>query len=81
MQAKLCVEGLKMSYDYFCKHDIPHKKVGKLIVAHNNDQVKLLDELLDRGTKNNVPDLQMVDKHCIANYEPKCQVLNILLTL
>ncbi|XP_076239814.1 L-2-hydroxyglutarate dehydrogenase isoform X1 [Calliopsis andreniformis] len=78
MKAKLCVEGLKLSYDYFCKHGIPHKKVGKLIVATNSEQVKQLDELFDRGTKNNVPDLEVVDRHCIPNYEPKCQGVKAL---
>ncbi|CAL7934710.1 unnamed protein product [Xylocopa violacea] len=69
MKAKLCVEGLKLSYEYFCKHDIPHKKVGKLIVAQNKEQVKRLDDLYNRGIKNNVPDLQLVEKDCISKYE------------
>ncbi|XP_043580937.1 L-2-hydroxyglutarate dehydrogenase, mitochondrial isoform X1 [Bombus pyrosoma] len=73
MKAKLCVEGLKLSYEYFCKHDIPHNKVGKLIVAQNKDQIKKLDDLYDRGIKNNVPDLQLVGKDCISKYEAKCQ--------
>ncbi|XP_012221153.1 L-2-hydroxyglutarate dehydrogenase, mitochondrial isoform X1 [Linepithema humile] len=73
MKAKLCVEGLKLSYDYFCKNNIPHKKIGKLIVAQNPAQVKRIDDLFDRGTKNNVPDLQIVEKDCISKYEPKCK--------
>ncbi|XP_011144717.1 L-2-hydroxyglutarate dehydrogenase, mitochondrial [Harpegnathos saltator] len=73
MKAKLCVEGLKLSYEYFCKNNIPHKKIGKLIVAQNQDQAKQIDLLFDRGTKNNVPDLQIVEKDCISKYELKCQ--------
>lgn len=74
LQAKLCVEGLKLSYEYFCKNNIPHKKVGKLIVAQNPAQLKRLDELFDRGQKNKVPDLQIIEKDCISKYEPKCKV-------
>ncbi|XP_018058498.1 PREDICTED: L-2-hydroxyglutarate dehydrogenase, mitochondrial [Atta colombica] len=73
MKAKLCVEGLKLSYEYFCKNNIPHKKIGKLIVAHDPAQIKRIDELFDRGTKNKVPDLQIVEKDCISKYEPKCK--------
>lgn len=73
MKAKLCVEGLKLSYEYFCKNNIPHKKVGKLIVAQNPNQIKRIDDFFDRGTKNNVPDLQIVEKDCISKYEPKCK--------
>jgi len=68
------VEGLKLSYEYFCKNNIPHKKVGKLIVAQNPAQIKRIDDLFDRGTKNKVPDLQIVEKDCISKYEPKCKV-------
>ncbi|XP_024946184.1 L-2-hydroxyglutarate dehydrogenase, mitochondrial isoform X2 [Cephus cinctus] len=73
MKAKLCVEGLKLSYDYFCKNDIPHKKIGKLIVAKNEKEVKRIDELHQRGLKNNVPDLELVERDCIGNYQPNCQ--------
>ncbi|XP_046814634.1 L-2-hydroxyglutarate dehydrogenase, mitochondrial isoform X1 [Vespa crabro] len=73
IKAKLCVEGLKLTYDYLCKNDIPHKKIGKLIVAQNHQQVDLINALFERGLKNNVPDLQLVDKECISNYEPKCK--------
>lgn len=73
-QAKLCVEGLKLSYEYFCKNGLPHNKVGKLIVAQTPEQVKRISDLYDRGLKNDVPDLQLVDKDCIENYEPKCKV-------
>ncbi|XP_012147409.1 L-2-hydroxyglutarate dehydrogenase isoform X2 [Megachile rotundata] len=73
MKAKLCVEGFQLCYDYFCKNNIPHKKVGKLIVATNAEQVKQLQELYNRGQQNNVPDLQLVEKDCISKYEAKCK--------
>ncbi|XP_001604118.1 L-2-hydroxyglutarate dehydrogenase, mitochondrial isoform X1 [Nasonia vitripennis] len=73
MKAKLCVEGLKLSYDYVCKKDIPHKKVGKLIVAQNEQQVSQLHDLYERGLKNKCPDIELVNKECIANYESKCK--------
>lgn len=68
------MEGLKLSYDYVCKKDIPHKKVGKLIVAQNEEQVSQLHDLYERGLKNKCPDIELINKECIANYEPKCKV-------
>lgn len=65
---------MKHSYEYFCKHDIPHKKAGKLIVARNETEVKRLLELFERGQKNNVPNLELVEKDCIHKYEAKCKV-------
>lgn len=75
------MEGLKLSYEYFCKNNIPHNRVGKLIVAQNVQQIKRIDDLYDRGLKNNVPDLTMVEKACISKYEPKCRVLKSALSL
>ena len=76
-QAKLCVEGLKLSYDYLCKNDIPHIKVGKLIVAQNQQQVAQLHELYERGVQNNCPDIVLVNKECISNHESKCKVIKM----
>lgn len=42
LKAKLCVEGLHLSYKYFDEKQIPYKKVGKLIVATNDDEVDKL---------------------------------------
>lgn len=35
LKAKLCVEGLQLTYKYCDEKKIPYKKVGKLIVATN----------------------------------------------
>jgi 2-hydroxyglutarate dehydrogenase len=35
LKAKLCVEGLQLTYKYCDERNIPYKKVGKLIVATN----------------------------------------------
>lgn len=73
-QAKLCVEGLRLSYDYFGKHNIPYKKVGKLIVAQDQEQAKRIDDLYQRGLKNNVPELKLIERNDICKFEPKCKV-------
>ncbi|XP_059613415.1 L-2-hydroxyglutarate dehydrogenase, mitochondrial [Phlebotomus argentipes] len=72
LKAKLCVEGLKMSYNYFDKRGIPYKKCGKLIVATDESQLGRLNDLYKRGLANEVPDLQMVDAEKIAEIEPYC---------
>ena len=42
LKAKLCVEGLKLSYKYLDEKKIPYKKCGKLIVATNPVEVSRL---------------------------------------
>lgn len=43
LKAKLCVEGLHLSYKYFDEKNVPYKKVGKLIVATNEVEVGRLN--------------------------------------
>lgn len=73
LKAKLCVEGLHLSYKYCDEKKIPYKKCGKLIVATDDVEVERLKELYDRGLKNNVPDLKLIDGDKIKEIEPYCE--------
>lgn len=73
LRAKLCVEGAKLIYEFCDKHSVPYKKVGKLIVATNQLEVDRLHDLFERGTKNNCPDIKLIDGKEIKTYEPYCQ--------
>lgn len=73
LKAKLCVEGLHLSYKYFEEKRIPYKKCGKLIVATDETEVTRLMELYKRGLANNVPDMQLIDEDKIQEIEPYCQ--------
>jgi len=73
LMARLCVEGMKRTYDYCDKHGIPYKKVGKLVVATNDLEEKRLLDLWDRATQNNVSGLELVGPEGIREREPACQ--------
>lgn len=73
LKAKLCVQGLHLSYKYFEEKGIPYKKCGKLIVATDKTEVTRLMELYKRGLANNVPDMQLIDEDKIQEIEPYCQ--------
>lgn len=72
LKAKLCVDGSALAYDYCDEKKIPYKKVGKLIVAVDHEEVDRLNELFDRGIKNGVKDMVLVEANEISKYEPKC---------
>lgn len=74
LKAKLCVQGLRLTYEFCDKHNVPYKKVGKLIVAKDKSEEPRLMDLFDRGQRNNVPDLRLIDSAAIKEYEPFCQV-------
>lgn len=78
LKAKLCVEGLHTMYKYCDEKKIPYKKVGKLIVATDELEVKRLKDLEDRGRQNNVPDLRVLEGKEIQEIEPHCKGLKAL---
>jgi len=73
LMAQLCVEGMRLTYDYCDLHGLPYKKVGKLVVATDDDEESKLLALWERASKNSVPDLELVDEQGIRDREPLCR--------
>lgn len=80
LKAKLCVDGMHLSYKYLDENHIPYKKCGKLIVAVSPEQIPLLKDLYERGLQNNVPNLELISKEKIKDYEPHCEVKDFRVT-
>lgn len=69
-KAKLCVEGNRMMYAFCNQWDIPHKKLGKLIIARDENDLPALDHLYKQGIANGVAGLKLLDKDEVAEIEP-----------
>ncbi|XP_012672571.2 L-2-hydroxyglutarate dehydrogenase, mitochondrial [Clupea harengus] len=78
LKARLCVRGATMAYEYCQKKNIPYKRCGKLIVATDREEIPRLKALYERGMKNNVRDLTIVDAKGIREREPFCRGLMAL---
>lgn len=65
-----------MAYKFFDENNVPYKKVGKLIVAVEPNELPRLDALYERGMKNGCRDLKVVEQHQIKDYEPYCKVVS-----
>ena len=70
LKARLCVEGAALLYDYCRAREIPHQRLGKLIVATNESEVPQVHALLEKGRQNGVADLTLVDARQIHDWEP-----------
>ncbi|XP_053701798.1 L-2-hydroxyglutarate dehydrogenase, mitochondrial [Synchiropus splendidus] len=73
LKARLCVRGATLAYDYCDKKGLPYKRCGKLIVAVEQEEIPRLKALYERGLKNNVRDLSIVDAKGIREREPYCR--------
>lgn len=71
LKAQLCVEGKMLLYEFCANYNLPHKKIGKLIVATNSDEINQLEELKAKANENGVDDLTWITKEKLKTLEPE----------
>jgi L-2-hydroxyglutarate oxidase LhgO len=69
-KARLCVEGREQLYARCAREGIPHRRLGKLIVATEPAELRVLEELRARGSANGAPGLELVDGAGVTRREP-----------
>lgn len=69
VKAALCVDGRERLYDFAARHDIPHARCGKFIVAATSGEIPALEALAARAAANGVP-VEMVDRAFLNAKEP-----------
>ncbi|MBO7517439.1 MAG: NAD(P)/FAD-dependent oxidoreductase [Spirochaetia bacterium] len=70
LMAKLNSEGNPM-FDKLCKElSVPFNRCGSYVVAFTDEQVETLKVLLERGKKNGIPGLEIVDVKKLLEKEP-----------
>lgn len=69
-KAKLCVRGRRLLYDYCARRGIPHRKLGKLVVANDWLEAESLRVVMARAQANGVEGLRMIDGAEATRLEP-----------
>lgn len=73
LKARLCLSGMKRTYDYCAENQIPYKKVGKLIVALHERELPTLHRLYQNALTNQVPGISLLESSTqIRSIEPEC---------
>lgn len=77
-KARLSVRGKHLLYEYCLSRGIPHKKIGKWIVAQNEAQAQKLQHLQQVGKSNGVEDLHFLSPKSISTREPSLKASEVL---
>ena len=79
-KARACVEGKQFLYDYCAERGVPHKRLGKLIVASEESEAPRLKALQQKAAENGVDDLQLLTRQEVERLEPAVRCVAGLLS-
>ena len=79
LKAKLAVSGIRQMINYCKKHSINHDICGKIVVATSNHDLKLIDDLAERGKMNGLKGLKFLSDNELKQREPFVKSLKTLL--
>ncbi len=78
LKAGLCINGHRLLYQLCMEKKIPYKKIGKLIIATDKDELSALEVILAQGKSNGVEGLKFITEAQIKKLEPKVSVIDAL---
>ena len=78
LKARLCVAGRELLYERCEKQGIPHRRIGKLIVATTEPEVEALEGILAKARANGVDSLRRVDGDFVRAREPHVKAVAAL---
>jgi L-2-hydroxyglutarate oxidase LhgO len=79
-KAKFCVKGKHLLYDFCNEYQVPHRQIGKLIVATNPKQLPQLENIRQHAQRNGVVDLSLLSAEEAKKHESEISCFGALLS-
>lgn len=70
LKARNCIGGYHQLIEFCEDHGIEYEICGKIVVATEETQLPLLDNLYQRGGQNGLEGLKMLESEALPDYEP-----------
>lgn len=70
LKATNCIHGYNLLLEFCEEHNIPYKLCGKVIVATEEKEIPLLENILLRGNQNGLQNLKRLTAAELKEYEP-----------
>ena len=71
LRARHSVAGRRMLYEYCASHGVPHRKLGKLVVAADQVETTKIEQIAKQGEINGVEGLEIIDGRAARALEPE----------
>ena len=71
LKAQLCVEGKHRLYQHCESYKVNHQRIGKLLIAVDQEEHNKLEQIQSQATKNGVEDLESLTSAQLAAIEPE----------
>jgi L-2-hydroxyglutarate oxidase LhgO len=78
LKARLCVAGRERLYAYCRERGIPHRQIGKLIIATQESEVRILREYRELALANGVGTLEWLAPEEVSDLEPVVRCVRAL---
>ena len=73
LKAKNCLRGYRLLLDFCEQENVPHEVCGKVVVATEEEQIPLLENLFMRGKQNGLTGIKRLAPEEIQEHEPHCR--------
>ena len=80
LRARLCVAGKQLLYPFLERNGVPHRRLGKLLVATTEDDLPKLGNYAETAKRNGVDDLQALTAAQAKELEPEVNCVAALLS-
>jgi L-2-hydroxyglutarate oxidase len=70
LKATNCIHGYHLLVDFCNRYEIPFELCGKIVVASDESEVPLLENLFVRGQQNGLHNLRKLSREELKEYEP-----------
>ena len=70
-KARHCIQGARLIRELAHNRSIPIVELGKLVVARDLDDMKRLEQLLERGRRNGCEGLELLNQQALRRLEPE----------
>lgn len=78
LKATLCRRGVQLLRDYAERNAVRYDECGKIVVAHNSEELDRLAAIRDRAIENGVPGIRMLTADQITDIEPHARGISAL---